>query len=232
MYRHSPLLIRSIHPTTILFLSFVAVYALLVESGILAPVERAIDTWSLARWVVTLGFYVFLLLLVMLFHRYVGRDGRAMWVDAMSINRGGVALYDFLILVAIVALVYLGWRYLGLFDAELFIIAVIAAVTALIGLLRRPPWGHIYIFQRSSDPLRTLLEPSMGFFQPLLTGEDGDLGRWEQVLQELMGLNPGFNPARQSPGQELYIAPGLLPASTVPEPTEIVEVDPDSRPTP
>ena len=132
--RDAPLLLRLFHPTTILFFVLITLYAVLVESGVLEPIELSLRAWPLPRWVITLGFYVLLLVIVALLYRLLSGRGQLGWFDALSINRGGIALYDFLLLVAMVAVAYLAWRYYGVWDGELLSIAAITVITALAGI--------------------------------------------------------------------------------------------------
>lgn len=236
MNRDAPLFLRSIHPATIVFFALIALYAVLVQNGVLAPIEVAIRGWAGPRWLATLGSYLAVLLVVMLVYRLLTRAGRPHWLDILSINRGGLGLYDLLWLVMTAALVYLAWRYYGIVDSELLCLAVIAAVTALVGIVRRPPWRYIYIFQRSSNPAVVTLIPSMAALQAALSQEDE--ASWERMRPALLAANPGFQEAQQMPGQELFVPPGARGGPPAPErplaPVEEQpgEVDLDTLPTP
>jgi hypothetical protein len=207
----SPL--RAVHPATILFFILTLLYGLGVEAGVLAPVEIAIRGLPLPRWLVTTLFYVVLLIGVSIIMRVWGGVGWLNWLDAMSINRGGLGWFDALLLLTVVALVFLGWRYYGFFDRELLPIAVITALSALVGLFRSPPWNHIFLFQRDEEgvllPTRDTIQDSLG---------QGDATVWSYAEDRLRAANPGVHFDAPSPGDELYVPRDIRPATEPPPP--------------
>lgn len=206
MNRDSRTIWRAIHPTTIFFFAVTLLYALGVEAGVLTPVELAIRGLPLPRWLVTVLVYTVLLVVVSVVLRMWGGVGWLNQLDAMSLNRGGMGWLDALLLLMVVALVFLGWRYYGFFDRDLLPIAVITALTALVGLFRSPPWTHIFIFQRDEQsallPTMDLIEDELG---------QGDAVVWSYVQDRLREVNPLFRFDAPTPGEELYVPPDIRP---------------------
>lgn len=204
---------RIIHPTTIVFFALILPYALGVENGILAPVEILIRGLPMRRWLVTLLFYVALLIGVGVFYRLLTNTGRFRWLDVMSSNRGGLGLFDAFLLLNVVGVIFLGWRYFGIFDPDLLPIAIITVLTALVGLFRSPPWQHIIIFQTDSkgDQMPPLAYLQMHFGR-------GEQATWIHALERLVDENPGFREESQTPGQELYAPADVRPIETTPDP--------------
>lgn len=213
---------RVVHPTTILFFLFILFYGLAVENGILEPVEAFVRGLPVPRWLVTLLFYIALMGGVAVLSRLLARGNRAAWIEAISSNRGGLWIFDGLLLVGALFLTYLGWRYYGIFYLDLLPIVLVTVFTALVGLFRSPPWRHIIVFQRDNN---ALLVPSMLTINQELG--QGDAAIWDYAERRLQEANPGFNMAVQSAGQELYVPadvrppppdPAVPPAAPAPPP--------------
>lgn len=213
MNRDSRTVWRAIHPTTILFFVVTLLYALGVEGGVLAPVETTIRGLPLPRWLVTVLVYVALLVAVSVVLRVWGGVGWLNWLDAMSINRGGLGWFDALLLLTVAALIFLGWRYYGFFERDLLPIAVVTALTALVGLFRSPPWAYIFIFQRDEQ---SALLPSMGLIEDELG--QGDAAIWDAAQVRLREVNPRFQFDAPTPGEELYVPPVIRPEPAPPPP--------------
>lgn len=221
MNRDGVWLWRVVHPTTILFLLITLPYGMAVESGILTPLETYIRMLPMPRWLVTLVFYFFLLVVVTVLSRAVGRGDRGAWLAAMSSNRGGLWFFDGLLLVGALSLGYLGWRYYGTLLLDLLPFVLITALTALVGLFRSPPWRHIIIFQRDNN---AVLVPTMLRINQELG--QGDAAIWDYAERRLQEANPGFNISVQSAGQELYVPADVRP----PEPDPVVPPPPSTPP--
>jgi hypothetical protein len=231
MNRDGSFLWRVIHPTTILFFLLTMLYALGVENGILLPVEFSIRGLPPPRWLATFVFYFVLLAVVAIFFRVVANGDRFRWLDVLSSNRGGLGLFDALLIGVVAALVYLGWRYYSVFYLDLLPIVIVTALTALVGLFRSPPWRHIYIFQRDNSAV--LVPTVTAILQELGQGDAATAAFAELRLQE---ENPGFDINQQSPGQELYvpadIRPLPAPPAAPPAPPAQAAGQPQAPPTP
>lgn len=202
---------RIVHPTTILFFIFTLLYALGVEQGVLAPVEATVAGLPGSRWLATLLFYGVLLAAVALLSRLLARGNQWPWLDTMSSNRGGLWLFDALLFAAVFLLVYLGWRYYGIFYLDLLPLVLITALTALVGLFHSPPWRHIILFQRNNH---AVLVPTIGDIRQELG--QGDAAIWDYAERRLQEVNPGFDLTVQSTGQELYVPADVRPPPPAP----------------
>jgi hypothetical protein len=173
--------------------------------------------------------YFGLLMVVAFIFRMLANGNRLQWWNSMSINRGGLGLFDAILFIVVLALVFIGWRYFDYFEMDVFPIAIITALTAVVGLFRSPPWRYIYIFQRDSHG--ELLPPMLNVVSEL---SQGDAAIWATALQRLQDENPGFDVGVQTPGQELYVPADVRPAPVPPPaPPQATGVTPSSStPTP
>lgn len=216
---------RLVYPATLLFFALSLLYALGVEIEFLGPLETRLRTLPMPRFVLTLLVYPLILLLSAVFYHFLGDLDRDSWLEQVAQNQGGGRVLDVILMLVVVGVLIIGWRYLNVVNAELLVFGAVALFAVIVSLIQQPG-ARVFFVQRAE---RDQLDPTLDGLLTRLGVDPNVPDEWAQALREMQTANPQLyydvNTANPEdllvPGDRWFVPPTIRPAPPV---TDLIQV--------